>query len=264
MIYTRPTKSLRAVDMTDLLKAILPFWVFKKLSLGYSAFRTLLDSPAAAIAMLGGKGERRHRFRRLIHPFAYRLTESDRDVVMQNIVRGECVGGTLPASASFIVDGGGYIGDSAAVFLSLYPDAVCLIFEPSSNAEVAARNLSPYGGRAVLKQALLAREKGDFDMIEAGTGSKIVLAADGKERLEVWTMEEVLRESPTGTIDILKLDVEGSEYELLRPPTPWLCAVRCLVIELHGDAAHRDIPGWLREAGFSVERHRSLLFCNRP
>ena len=249
--------------MTELVKAILPFWVFKRLAYGYSAFRTLFDSPGAALAMFVGRGERVHRFRRLLHPFAYRLTESDRNVVMQNIVRGECMGGALPATVRFIVDGGGYIGDSAAVFLSLYPDATCLVFEPSSNADLAARNLSPYGRRAVLKRAMLARDKGAFDMVEAGTGSKAVLSADGKERFEVWTMDDVLRQSPTGAIDILKLDVEGAEYEILRPSTPWLDAVRCLVVELHGEAAHRDIPGWLQEAGFSVERYRSLLFCNR-
>ena len=249
--------------MTDLIKALLPFWAFKRLAYCWSALRTLLDSPAAAMAMFVGKGEKLHRFSRLIHPFAYRLTESDRNVVMQNIVRGECVGGRLPPTAKFIVDGGGYIGDSAAVFLSLYPEAICLVFEPSSNSDLAARNLSPYGSRAVLKRAMLAREKGAFDMIEAGTGSKTVPSIDGKVRCEVWTMDDALRESPTGMIDILKLDIEGAEYEVLQPPTHWLSAVRCLVLELHGDAAHRDIPGWLLAAGFSVERHRSLLFCNR-
>jgi FkbM family methyltransferase len=250
--------------MTSLFKAFPPFWAFKRLAFAYSTFRTLLDSPAAAMAMLAGKGERSHRFRRLTHPFAYRLNESDKNVVMQNIVRGECVGGRLPPRAKFIVNGGGYIGDSAAVFLSLYPDATCLVFEPSSNSDLAARNLSPYGCRAVLKRAMLARDKGAFDMIEAGTGSKAVPSSDGKGRFEVWTMDDALRESPTGTADILKLDVEGEEYEILRPPTPWLSSVRCLVIELHGAPAHRDIPGWLQAAGFSIERHRSLLFCNRP
>ncbi len=249
--------------MSRLLRSILPFALFKRLALAYSVFRTLLDSPSAAFAMLWGEGERRHRFRRLRHPFAYRLTESDRGVVMQNIVRGECVGGPLPPAAVFIVDGGGYIGDSAAVFLSLYPEASCLVFEPSVHAGLAERNLAPYGQRARLRRAMLAREHGAFDIIEAGTGSRVIAAGAGAETLEVWTMADVLRQSPAGAIDILKLDIEGAEYEMLRPPTPWLASVRCIVIELHGDAAHRDIPGWLHAAGFTTERHRSLLFCNR-
>jgi FkbM family methyltransferase len=250
--------------MTRFLKAILPFSLFKRLSMAYSVFLTALDSPAAAKAMLLGKGERTHRFRRILHPFTYRLTLANRDVVMQNIVRGECVGGRLPPSAKFIVDGGGYIGDSAAVFLSLYPESTCLVFEPSSNAELAVRNLSPYGSRAIVKQAMLGRDQGAFDIFEIGTGSRVIAVSDGNGQLKVATMDAVLLESPTRQIDILKLDIEGAEYEILCPPTPWLASVKCLIIELHGDAAHRDIPGWLRDAGFTIERHRSLLFCNRP
>jgi FkbM family methyltransferase len=138
-----------------------------------------------------------------------------------------------------------------------------LVFEPSGHAGLAERNLAPYGKRATLRRAMLARDQGAFDIIEAGTGSKVVLAGDGAKTLEVWTMADVLRQSPTGTIDILKLDIEGAEYEMLRPPAPWLASVRSIVIELHGDDAHRDIPGWLHAAGFTTERHRSLLFCNR-
>lgn len=250
--------------MSRFLQSVLPFAVFKRLSMAYSVFLTLLDSPPAAWAMLRGEGERRHRFRRLRHAFAYRLTESDRSVVMENIVRGECVGGPLPKTASFIVDGGGYIGDSAAVFLSRYPDASCLVFEPSGNAGLAELNLAPYGRRACLLRAMLAREHGAFAVIEAGTGSQVVPVGEGAKALEVWTMADVIRKSPTGMVDILKLDVEGSEYDILKPPAPWLVSVRCLVVELHGEAAHRDIPGWLSAAGFAVVRHRSLLFCNRP
>jgi len=250
--------------MKRLLKVVLPFAVFKKLSMAYSVFRTFMDSPSAGVGMLLGEGERQHCFRRLQHPFSYRLTESDRSVVMQNIVRGECVGGPLPQSAAFIVDGGGYIGDSAAVFLSLYPAATCLIFEPSSNHKLAERNLLPYGSRVQLRRAMLARARGTFELIEDGTGTKAIPSSGAEVPFEVWTMEDVLRQSPTGVIDVLKFDIEGAELDILRPPTPWLASVRCLIIELHGEAAHRDIPGWLREEGFEIKRHRSLLFCNRP
>ena len=183
---------------------------------------------------------------------------------MQNIVRGECVGGRLPQSAKFIVDGGGYIGDSAAIFLSLYPESTCLVFEPSSNADRAEQNLKPYGSRAVVSRAMLGRNHGNFAIFEIGTGSRVFSTELGDGQLQVSTMDAVLRQSPTGRIDILKLDIEGAEYDILRPPTPWLASVQCIVIELHGEAAHRDIPSWLRDAGFTIERHRSTLFCNRP
>jgi FkbM family methyltransferase len=244
--------------------SLVPAAVLRRLSKAYSLGLTFLDSPAAAKSMLVADGLRRHRFRRLLHPFAFRPTVADRDVVMQNIVRGECVGGKMPRSAGFIVDAGGYIGDTAAVFLSRYPSATCLVYEPSSNSELAATNLRPYGSRAVVKQAMIAREHGRYGIVEIGTGSKVFPADGVGSTLRVETMDEVLRQAPEGRIDVLKLDIEGAEHEILRPPTPWLSSVGCVVIELHGAAAHRDIPGWLRAAGFALARHRSMLFCNRP
>jgi FkbM family methyltransferase len=250
--------------MIRILKALLPFAIFKRLSMAYAVGLTLLDSPSAAKAMLWGRGERCHRFRRLHNPFTYRLTVADRNVVMQNIVQGECVGGRLPPAAKFIVDGGGYIGDSAAVFLSLYPESTCIVFEPSSNAELAELNLKSYGTRAVVSRAMLGRDHRQFHILEVGTGSRVFATDSKDDLLQVSTMDDVLRESPAGKIDILKLDIEGAEYDILRPPTPWLASVQCVVIELHGEAAHRDIPNWLRDAGFTIERHRSMFFCNRP
>lgn len=244
--------------------SLMPAAVLRTLSKAYSLGLTFIDSPSAAKSMLCADGLRRHRFRRLIHPFSFRPTVADRDVVMQNIVRGECVGGRLPPKAKFIVDGGGYIGDSAAVFLSLYPESTCSVFEPSSNADLAEQNLKPYGTRAAVRRAMLGRDHGQFQIFEVGTGSRVFAADSGGGQLQVSTMDEVLRQSPTGRIDILKLDIEGAEYDILLPPTPWLASVQCIVIELHGEAAHRDIPGWLRDAGFTIERHRSMLFCNRP
>jgi FkbM family methyltransferase len=249
--------------MKELFKFLLPFAVYKTLAHVYSLCLTVLDCPAAGVAMIFGEGERQHRFRRILHPFTYRMTESDRGVVMQNIVRGECVGGPMPPTAEFIVDGGGYIGDSAVVLLSLYPAATCLVFEPSSNHELAALNLHPYGTRAKLKHAMLARTHGMFQLIEAGTGTKTIATDGAASPIETWTMDDVMRYSPSGVIDVLKLDIEGAELDILRPPTPWLSSVRCLIIELHGDTAHREIPRWLRDGGFDIRRHRSLLFCNR-
>jgi hypothetical protein len=76
-------------------------------------------------------------------------------------------------------------------------------------------------------------------------------------------MDEVLRRSPGGRINILKLDVEGAEVEILRPPTPWLASVDCIIVELHNEEGFRDIPNWLADAGFKVKQCRGLFFCNR-
>ena len=249
--------------LTKLIRSLLPFPLFRRFATAYSILRTFLDTPQAGYFLMAGSGVRTVHFRKLQYPFTFRLNDSDRSVVMQNIVRGECVGGPLPKSAAFIVDGGGYIGDSAAVFLSLYPKAVCHVIEPSSHADIAATNLAPYGERAILQRAMLARAPGSFTLIEDGTGTKALCSAHPNYAIKVMTISELLHLAPAQVIDILKLDIEGFELEILRPPTPWLASVRCVIVELHGEAASRNVPSWLRDAGFQLTRHRSLLFCNR-
>ena len=241
----------------------MPFWAYKLIASLYSLTWSLSEGPRLTYFMLCGAGEVTWRFRRLLHPFTFRLIRPDRGVVLQNIIRGECIGGQIPSKAEFIVDGGGYIGDSASVFLSLYPSAQCYVFEPSSNVTMAKRNLNAYGERAVLINAFLGRTKGELAINEADVGSHGLQPASGDKAIPVWTMDEVLRRSPVGRINILKLDVEGAEVEILRPPTPWLASVDCIIIELHDEEGYRDIPNWLADAGFKVKQCRGLFFCNR-
>ena len=249
--------------MRKIIRKLIPFWLYRLIAHLYSLVWSLPEGPRLTYFMLGGAGEVTWPFRRLLHPFTFRLIKPDRDVVLQNIIRGECVGGQMPSKADFIVDGGGYIGDSAAVFLSLYPSAQCYVFEPSSNAGLARRNLCAYGGRAVLTKAFLGRSQGSLAINEADVGSHGRPTADTDEAIPVWTLDEVLKRSPTGRINILKLDVEGAEVEILRPPTPWLALVDCIIVELHDAAGYKHIPVWLSEAGFTVKQCRGLFFCNR-
>jgi FkbM family methyltransferase len=162
----------------------------------------------------------------------------------------------LPAEARFIVDAGAYIGDSAALFLSRYPQAQCLVLEPGQAHAWAERNLAPYGQRAILRKAALMGAAGSFRMLEADTGTQVIPASVGS--VEVMTIPDMLALSPTGRIDVLKIDIEGAELELFRGPCDWLRAVGCVSIELHGEAAKVEIPRTLIAAGFKLSQHGSL------
>jgi FkbM family methyltransferase len=105
--------------------------------------------------------------------------------------------------------------------------------------------------------------RGGLAINEADVGSHGLQPDSGDKAIPVWTMDEVLRRSPGGRINILKLDVEGAEVEILRPPTPWLASVDCIIVELHNEEGFRDIPNWLADAGFKVKQCRGLFFCNR-
>ncbi len=55
-------------------------------------------------------------------------------------------------------------------------------------------------------------------------------------------------------VDILKIDIEGSEYDLLEVPGSCLANVRYLLIEIHSIAGRQEaeVETWIRECGFSV------------
>lgn len=247
--------------MKKIIRSILPMSWYRRLARLYSYALALREGPGFVLRLAFARGELAHQFRTLVHPFTFRIDEENRKVVLGNLIRKEVLAGPLPAEARFIVDAGGYIGDSAALFMSRYPQAQCLVLEPGQVHAWAERNLASYGRRAILRKAALMGSAGSFRMHEADTGSQVVAATDGT--LEVMTMPEVLALSPSGRIDILKIDIEGAEVELFRGPCDWLHAVTCISIELHGEVAKAEIPKSLVVAGFKLSQHGSLTVAVR-
>jgi len=248
--------------MKSLFRRLLPWKLYRRLARLYAYMLTTPEGPRLIASLMFGRGTTVHHFKSLLYPFAFRLTEEDKHVVFGNLVRKEVLAGPLPAEARFIVDAGGYIGDSAALLLSRYPSAACLVLEPGLAHALAAQNLAPYEGRAILRKAALMRERGNFRIDEADTGSRLV--ADSAGTTEVMTMADVLSLSPHGRIDILKIDIEGAELDLFSGPCPWLASVRCVTIELHGEVARREVTRVLIAAGFFISIHGGVTVAVKP
>jgi len=247
--------------MKQLARSVLPMWLYRRLARLYAYLLAWREGPAFLWVMAFGSGEHTHQFRALRMPFTFRLTSEDKLVVFGNIIKGEVLEGPLPSEASFIVDAGGYIGDSAALFLSRYPNARCVVIEPGIAYSWAALNLERYGARAVLHQAALMSSPGFCHVQEADTGSKAYADANGT--IKAITLPEILAASPHGRIDILKVDIEGAEVALFQSAAEWLPFVDCITIELHGERAKTEIPSQLQAAGFSISHHGSLTVAVR-
>jgi FkbM family methyltransferase len=247
--------------MKKVVRAILPLRLYQLLARLYAYVLAWREGPRFISRLAWGSGEMTHRFRTLVHPFSFQIDEENRKVVLGNLIKKEVMEGPLPKDARFIVDAGGYIGDSAAMFLSRYPQSQCLVLEPGMAHAWAARNLAAYGPRAILLKAALMRSAGAFRIMEADTGTQVV--ADIAGRVEVVTIPELLSRSPHGRIDILKVDIEGAEVDLFKEAGNWLNSVDCISVELHGDEAKREIPATLIAAGFELSRHGSLTVAVR-
>lgn len=247
--------------MKSFIRSLLPFVIYRRLARFYAYILTVREGIGLIWVLVFGKGVAVHHFKSLLHPFAFRLTDEDKHVVFGNLIKREMLAGPLPADARFIVDAGGYIGDSAALFLSRYPKATCLVLEPGLAYDLASRNLEPYGPRAILRRAALMGSDGNFRVIEAETGSRVI--PDPAGTVAAITMAEAIKLSPHGIIDILKVDIEGAEVDLFTAPCPWLASVRCVTIELHGEDAKRQVLDVLMAYGFDISFHGGLTVAVR-
>lgn len=203
------------------------------------------------------------QFSRLKYPFFVRPGMKDVSVVINNFIREE-YGAIEPAfSPKVLVDGGAYIGDTSAYFLSKYPSLRSIAFEPMLDSfSMAKQNLALYGDRVELLQIALTADGQPISMTGEQTGAH----ASSKSEVKVQTMniEQILARLPENRIDILKLDVEGAEGSIFADADAadrWLPRIGFIIVETHGDDVTKTVLGALQAANWAAQRVRNLYFC---
>lgn len=215
-------------------------------------------------ADLGSTGEQTIAVKlpQLRYPFHLRPGTSDAGGIVQNVVREEW-GAFLPSGPiRYIIDGGANCGDTTAWYLSKFPEATVVALEPDpENYAILRKNCEHYGTRAVLLNAALWSDDAKLEVRSAErTDGHHVKAAeqDAASTCEGISMTQLLRLIKADSIDILKLDIEGAELQLFsnRPET-WLPAVRCVAVELHGEAAAEAVYSAMK-SGFERRTYRNV------
>lgn len=141
-------------------------------------------------------------------------------------------------SPRFIVDAGANTGLSALYFAATYPDATILAIEPETdNFLLLKRNCAHIDQIKPLHGALWSMP-GSVSLTCAIDGQAWTFSIERKGKpilgsVEAFTIQQLLEMAPEGHIDILKLDIEGSEKELFSKNTDWLDYVSVMAIELH-------------------------------
>ena len=188
------------------------------------------------------------------HPLFFRPGGSDPRVIEQVLVRREyeCVAG-LPG-VEFIVDCGANIGLSTYFLLNRYPAARAVVAEPDPwNMAVCRRNLAAFGDRVTFVQAGVWSASGDL-VIERGTyrdgaewSTQVRLAAPGEVAdIPGVTVLDLMKAAGFPRIDVLKVDIEGSEVEVFGPGSErWLPLTRNIAVELHGPECERVVTAAL-------------------
>jgi FkbM family methyltransferase len=207
--------------------------------------------------------------RSLQHPFTVRHGTTDASEFVHTVCRRTYAIG-LPQRARTILDLGANIGDTAAWFLSRFPDATVLSVEPDAdNYAIAARNLAPYGARSILVRAAIWREDGEV-ALQANpswpSGSHVADGVASTDRVRAVSMATLLRQHNIGDIDLLKCDIEEAEAAVFAAdPDPWLSRTGVLQIEIHSPAAQRVVEEATARCGFGPGlRHRDITVFVSP
>lgn len=162
------------------------------------------------------------------------------------VVRAALLGEFEPAIArtgtahGFIVDAGGYIGSAAIAFARAFPNAQVVSLEPSGeNFALARDNCAPYPNITVINAALAA-EDGTAQLRDRGTGQwGFTIAADGDAAgavlgdVDTVTLPALMARYGKSGIDLLKLDIEGGEYDVFQAAANWLPVTDVVFTELH-------------------------------
>jgi FkbM family methyltransferase len=197
------------------------------------------------------------------HTLALRLGSSDIPTFRKVLVDCEY---ELPISfePKTILDAGANVGLSAVYFASRFPDAEIVAIEPErANFELLQRNVAPYPNVTCLRKALVGVPR-TVSIVDPGEGSWAFQAAPpGAEReahideVEGVTVLDVMRTFGWTHIDLLKLDIEGSEKEVFEAAYPWIDSVDIIVAELH-DTLRRgcSLAFYTATASFRQEFHK--------
>lgn len=169
----------------------------------------------------------------------------------------------------FIIDCGSHIGVSILYFKRYYPHARILGFEPNpDNFEILRKNIyvNKLRNVQVLQRALWDKETTlrlhtSEDRTSPWTWSDTVVDAmwpdEVKHTISVYSV--CLSKYITRSVNLLKIDVEGSEQKILQEALPRLHLVKEIVMELHKTSTNlkindiRYIQNMLKGCGYTLQ-----------
>jgi FkbM family methyltransferase len=137
-----------------------------------------------------------------------------------------------------IIDLGANIGLTSLFFNSKYPEAKIIAVEPEkSNFELLEKNTLKIKNITILEAGIWNKDASLIvkDDNRGNYGFTVEEVEEGTlESIKAVSIETIMRENDLTSIDLLKIDIEGSEKELFEENIDyWLSKTKTLIVEFH-------------------------------
>jgi len=158
-------------------------------------------------------------------------------------------------NSALIIDCGANVGLSVIYWKYLYPESRIIAFEPDPKIfQLLQSNISEFDYKNIeLQQAAVWISNGELLFLPDGSvGGKLVNQVDNDRLIKVRTIQ--LLEYLNQPVEVLKIDIEGAEFEVLQDCATSLGNVNKIFLEYHGSASKPQnlqiVLQILQEAGF--------------
>jgi FkbM family methyltransferase len=161
-----------------------------------------------------------------------------------------------------IYDLGANVGVSSLFFASLFPKATIYGFEPlPENFEICLLNYRDIRNSSQVFPWAVGSKSGQaiFDCKNDSRGGRLKstqpdqnLQTIAQIQVKIISVADLIEKEGLPPPDLLKIDVEGAEYEVLEGLADYAASVRSIYLETHGDYLRRDCILWLERHNFQI------------
>ena len=171
-----------------------------------------------------------------------------------------------------IIDAGANIGLSALYFAHRFPQASVVALEPDkNNFDIAVQNTNACSRIKILNKGIW--DKNTFlEIIDSTVTNDAFMVKESQvptaNSIEATDINSIVEQEGWNSIDILKIDIEGSEKELFAANyEKWLPMTKMIFVEIHDDMKHgcsTSVFKAISKYNFSFAmKHENLIFINR-
>ncbi|MCW3115313.1 MAG: FkbM family methyltransferase [Segetibacter sp.] len=175
----------------------------------------------------------------------------------------------VPMDPKIIMDLGANVGFASVYFADRFPGAKIIALEPDKeNFELAGRNVKPYKNVQLINGAVWNKPE-EIHVVDKGygEGAFMIEAGKGADVVQAYTIKQLMEIMKTDFIDVLKIDIEGSEKEIFEYGfEDWLPHTKIILVETHDryrKGTSKAVFNTISKYDFSLELSgENLVFYN--